>query len=216
MLVDDEKMLRLGLRQMLPASEGFEVVADVRVGPTAEEQAARQTPDVVLLGIGAHNERAALNLVGRLSGGSFRRPPRVVVLADTRTADRCLLRMVLLGVSGFLLRSVTEAELSYFVKQVARGHNVLQPVLVSKLFTRTRELRPVCGLERRCDIPDVLESLSPRERDILNGIARGQSNKEIAKEVHLTVATVKSHVSNILTKLGARDRLQAALISRHF
>ncbi|MDX2939099.1 LuxR C-terminal-related transcriptional regulator [Streptomyces ipomoeae] len=216
MLVDDEDLLRSGLKQTLLRAPGFEVVAETRVEPGAAALAGRQTPDVVVLGVGGHNESAALELIGKLAGPVPRTGPRVVMLAGYDVIGRNLARAVRLGASGALLRSVTREELIYTVRQVAQGHAVLQPPLVSRFFAGLRKYAPAGEEEWRDDVPEILSGLSRRERDVLSGIVLGRSNQEIAKEIHLTVATVKSHVSNILTKLGARDRLQAALMHQRF
>jgi DNA-binding NarL/FixJ family response regulator len=137
----------------------------------------------------------------------------VLLLAGQHVIDRNLTRAIRLGVSGILLPGLTQDDLIYAVRQVSNGHSVLQPLLTSRLFAGLRNLAPF-GVEQGHDgARAVVADLSPRERDVLAGVARGMSNQEIAHEFCLTVATVKSHVSSILTKLGARDRLQAALIS---
>lgn len=210
MLVDDEDLLRSGLKETIARATGLAVVAETGVGHGAVALADRQLPDVVVLGVSGHNEGAAMDLVGRLSG------PRVVMLANHPTIERNLMRAIRVGAGAILLRSVSRDELIYAIRQVAQGHNVLQPPLISRLFAGLRRFPPAGQSGWAEDVPDVMSRLSRREQDVLSGIATGLSNQEIAQENHLTVATVKSHVSSILTKLGARDRLQAALMCVQF
>ncbi|BBC31845.1 hypothetical protein SGFS_031390 [Streptomyces graminofaciens] len=212
MLVGDDDLVRSGLKQMLLRATGFDVVAEKRIDQDVIEFVARTAPKVVVLDIGSHDENDTLRLVGRLSAASLRARPRVLMLADQHVIDRNLTRAIRLGVSGILLPGLTQDELIYAVRQVSNGHSVLQPLLTSRLFVGLRNLAPFGVEEGRGDSQTVVADLSPRERDVVAGVARGMSNQEIANEFCLTVATVKSHVSSILTKLGARDRLQAALI----
>ncbi|GAB2919583.1 response regulator transcription factor [Streptomyces heilongjiangensis] len=212
MIIDDEDLLRSGLKQALEQSTAFDVVAEAAVGRDAIAVMARKTPDVVVLGVAGHQEAVALDLIARLSAAPLPVRPKVLLLADQQVLDRSLTRAIHLGVRGILLRSVSGDELLYAVRQVSCGHSVLQPLLTSRLFAGLRHFAPVGAQAWRGGLPDVLAHLSPRERDVLTGIARGMSNQEMAEDFHLTVATVKSHVSSILTKLGARDRLQVALL----
>ncbi|WP_177244586.1 response regulator transcription factor [Streptomyces sp. yr375] len=212
MLVGDDNLLRSGLKQSLLRDSEFEVVAESKTDQSVIASVARKAPKVVVLDVDDRDEGDALRLVGQLSAASPRIRPRILILANQQVIDRILLRAIKLGVSGILLRGVTQDELVYAVRQVSRGHSVLQPLLTSRLFAGVRSLGPF-PREIRGDLRRVLAALSPRERDVLAGVVKGMSNQEIAQEFSLTVATVKCHVSSILTKLGARDRLQAALIA---
>jgi DNA-binding NarL/FixJ family response regulator len=215
-LVDDEDLVRSGLKQVLLRGAGFSVVAETRVGRGVLSSVGRLAPDVLVLGVGSHGEVAALELVARLSEAPPRVRPKVLMLADQQVIDRNMTRAIQLGVSGLLLRGVSAEELLYAVRQVSRGHSVLQPRLTSRLFAGVRNFVPHGSPEWRGDLHEVLVGLSPRERDVLAGITRGMSNQEIAEDFQLAVATVKSHVSSILNKMGARDRLQAALMCLQF
>jgi len=213
MLVGDDDLLRSALKQALLRASGFDVVAEEKTDQSVMGSVARKEPKVVVLDIDNHDEDDALRLVAGLSAASPRIRPRVLILANQQVMDRILVRAIKLGVNGILLRGLTQDELVYGVRQVSSGHSVLQPLLTSRLFAGIRNLGPLGSREYHGDLREVLTALSPREQDVLASVAKGMSNQEIAQKFSLTVATVKSHVSRILTKLGARDRLQAALMS---
>lgn len=207
LLIDDEEMSRRGFSAALEEARDITVVGHARVGTDALALVLARRPHVVLLNLvtNCHWVATIQNVLAALPQPDT---PRVIVVTGADTED-CLLPAVRAGVAGVLLRSLSVNELMYAVRQVAMGHSVLSPGATACLFTR---LRPLADLKGR-NITS-LEVLSQREREVLAGLASGKSNQEIAAEIHLTVATVKSHVSNILTKLEVRDRLQAALLGQ--
>lgn len=189
LLVEDDVALRAGLRLLLEAGGRVEVVeADPGAGLPAAVRTQR--PDVVLVN--------AVSALRGLAGG-----PPVAVLASS-TVDDAVHRAIDLGASGFLLTDAEPESLVRAVLDLAAGGAVFDPRVAAALLPRLRSN----------SLPDneLLHALSTRERQVLDLLAGGQSNGAIASELGLTEATVKSHVSTLLGKLGVRNRVQAALI----
>lgn len=202
-LMDDEAFARKGMCLVLEETPDIRVVVESRVSRSALKVVADRRPDVVLIGLGPE---MALGLVGELT--SRYAGTRVIVLTSAPT-DHFVYEVISAGASALLLREADAWELVYAVRKVADGYAVIDPAIASRLFVRLRSLGQAI---RGSDIA-ALRDLSPRERDVLSGIAAGQSNQEIARNIQVSIATVKSHVSHILAKLGVRDRLEAALLS---
>ena len=206
LVVDDEEMSRRGLSAALAEAPDITLVEHARVGIDALACLYALAPDVVVFNTGQHSEW--IRIVGEiLEAVPPPRTPRVIVVTGTDSGS-LLLPAVRAGVAGVLLRSLSGDELTYAVRHVARGHCVLSPALTSHLIARLRNVP-----ETRESVTGI-DSLTPRERQVLAGLAAGMSNVEIAGEANLTVATVKTYVSNILTKLNVRDRVQAALVGQ--
>jgi DNA-binding NarL/FixJ family response regulator len=193
----------------LEESPGVTVVGSTTVGTELHRFARATGPDVVLLNAATHGNwiEAVRCLAGSVPHG---KTPRVIVIAGADIED--LLQAVWAGAAGILLRNVSVEELGYAVRHVAAGHSVISPAVTSDMLARLRSL--VSGLGREIPGLAAVRALSRREREILAGLASGRSNAEIAYQTKLTVATVKSHVSRILTKLAVRDRVQAALLGQ--
>jgi DNA-binding NarL/FixJ family response regulator len=207
LLVDDEEMSRRGCEAVLAEASGMAVVGYAGVGIGALAAITENKPDVVL--VNTSTERDWTAVVQQMMLLPPPAMPRVMVLLDDVTEER-LVAAVRTGAAGVLLRSLSVSELIYAVHHVAAGHSVLSPAATTWLLERLRSLvgSPHGGDNNR------LAGLSRREVQVLAGLAVGKSNLEIASDINLTVATVKSHVSHILTKLGVRDRVQAALLGQ--
>jgi DNA-binding NarL/FixJ family response regulator len=197
LLVDDQELLRSGFKLILALQDDIRVVGEAADGARGAEEARRLRPDVVLMDIrmGAVDGIEATRRIVAADAG------RVVVLT-TFDLDEYVYAALRAGASGFLLKDTRPADLVDAVRIVARGDALLAPSVTRRL------------LERFAETPDgaaavVDAELTEREREVLRLLAGGRSNLEIATALVLTEATVKSHVSNLLRKLGLRDRVQA-------
>jgi DNA-binding NarL/FixJ family response regulator len=210
LLADDEEMSRRGFSAALDESCGITVVGCTRVDAGVNSSVVSCRPHVVLLNAATDSDWAG-TVRGVLANPPQPDTPKVIVVTGADIEDH-LFQAVQAGAAGVLLRSMSVEELSYAVRHVAIGHSVVSPAATSWIFAR---LRMLDGRESH-SIASIaaINVLSRRERQILAGLASGKSNHEIAVETHLAVATVKSHVSNVLTKLDLRDRVQAALLGQ--
>jgi DNA-binding NarL/FixJ family response regulator len=202
MIVDDQSLVRRGFRMIVESEPEMEVVAEAGDGEQAIASARRFEPDVVLMDIRMPNLDgiAATAAITSAPGG-----PRVLILT-TFNLDEYVYEALNAGASGFLLKNASPEELINAVKVVARGDALLDPSITRGVIEQFSK-KPS---EKDFDASN-LEELTAREREVLNLIARGLSNSEIAEQLVLSANTVKSHVASILTKLEVRDRVQAVV-----
>jgi DNA-binding NarL/FixJ family response regulator len=197
LLVDDEELVRSGLRTILEAQDDIAVVGEAADGAVVVPLARTLRPDVVVMDIRmplVDGIQATRDLRRRLP-----EPPRVLVVT-TFGEDENVYAALAAGADGFLPKRARPAEIADAVRVVARGESLLFPEAIRALAARH------AAGDRR-----VLDGLTGREREILALMARGLSNAEIAGELYLGLQTVKTHVSSLLRKLGARDRTQAVI-----
>ena len=202
LLVDDQELVRSGFRLMLEVAEGIEVVGEAGDGREAVALARQLRPDVVLMDV-RMPVLDGIEATRQLNRGGIE--SRVLVLT-TFDLDEYVYAAVRAGASGFLLKDAGRDQLITGVRTVARGEALLAPAVTQRLIERfVRRPQP--------DAAGQLARLSARETDILRLLARGLSNAEIAEQLVLGEATVKSHVAHILHKLDVRDRVQAVVLA---
>ncbi|MFJ8887070.1 response regulator [Streptomyces sp. NPDC102402] len=194
LLVDDHPVVRDGLRGMFASASGFEVLGEAADGVAAVELTSRLDPDVVLMDLRMPGGGgvAAIAELTRLGVRS-----RVLVLT-TYDTDSDTLPAIEAGATGYLLKDAPREELFTAVRAAADGRAVLSPAVASRLISRVR-----------APAAPAREPLSGREREVLRLVARGTSNREIAAELFISEATVKTHLTHVFAKLGAKDRAAA-------
>jgi DNA-binding NarL/FixJ family response regulator len=202
LLADDQELVRTGLRMILSAEPDLDVVGEATDGLDAVEQVGRLRPDVVLMDI-RMPALDGIEATRRIttSGSSAR-----IVMLTTFDRSQLVYDALVAGASGFLLKDVPREQLVAGVRAAARGEELLAPSLTRRLieeFTRAGRLPP----------PPGYDQLTEREREVLQLVARGRSNAEIAAELFVSLETVKTHVARILAKLGLRDRVQAVVVA---
>lgn len=196
LLVDDHAVVRQGLRSFLELQPDIEVVGEAAGAKAGVEQAARLAPDVVLMDLLMPDEDG-VDAIRALRDVA----PRVKVLVLTSYLDDThVFAAVQAGAAGYLLKDVQPDALADGIRQVSQGLAVLHPTIAARLMNRTGR-------------PPSLADFTQRERDVLKLLAEGLSNKEIANRLFISEKTVKTHVSNVLQKLGVADRTQAALMA---
>ena len=203
-VADDQELVRAGFCVILEAA-GFTVVGEAADGAAAVALAASERPDVVLMDVRmpVMDGLEATRLI-TAAGPST---PKVVILT-TFDLDDYVYEALRSGASGFLLKDAPRADLVAAVRVAAAGDALLAPSVTRRLIEAFAR-RPASV----APAPSRLASLTPRERDILLQVARGRSNTEIARELVVTEATVKTHVGHLLAKLGLRDRVQAVILA---
>jgi DNA-binding NarL/FixJ family response regulator len=203
LVADDQPVVRAGFQTILEAQPDIVVVGEAGDGREAVEQAHRLQPDVVLMDVRMPNVDG-LQATRQLAGPCVPRPVRVLVLT-TFDLDDYVYEALRAGASGFLLKDVRRDDLVAAVRVVAAGDALLAPSVTRRLIQEFAR-RPPTKASRH-----LTDRLTPRERDVFESVARGMSNAEIAERLHLGDATVKSHVTHVLLKLGLRDRIQAVI-----
>jgi DNA-binding NarL/FixJ family response regulator len=209
LLIEDNRLLREGIAAMLIDNGGFEVVARSDDGDALRKlKDAGKVPDIVLLDLGL--EKAdSLKLMARLRDEL---PGVRVIAMDILPEQVDMIEFVRAGGSGFILKSASVDDYVKTIKSVAEGINVLPTVLTTSLFTQIVD----SALKSSEGLPDDAIKLTQREREIVDLISQGMSNKEIAMRLHIATYTVKSHVHNILEKLALSSRLQIAAFARKY
>jgi DNA-binding NarL/FixJ family response regulator len=206
LVVDDQDLFREGVVTLLSARDGLEVVGEAADGREAVEAVARLRPAVVLMDL----RMPVLDGVAATREIAERYPEIRVIVLTTFDDDEEVFEALRAGAAGYLLKDVSSEKLAEAIRVAASGESFLQPSIASKVLAELNRRPPRPASAERA----LLEPLSERELDVLRHLARGASNREIARRVHLAEGTVKNYVSSILAKLGAPDRTAAALKAR--
>jgi DNA-binding NarL/FixJ family response regulator len=204
LLADDHAAIRTGLRIMLE-THGIVVVGEAADGDVAVRNASALRPDVVLMDLrmpGRDGISATREIVERGLGD--------VLVLTSFDEDELVLGAIRAGAAGFLLKTVDAPTLAQAVRAVATGEGALDPRVTRRALAAVAQSAPPPPPPDRADRPE----LTTREQEILDGILQGWSNAQLAERLHISVPTVKTHVSNVLTKLGARSRSHAAALAR--
>jgi DNA-binding NarL/FixJ family response regulator len=205
LIADDQALVRGAFRMMLESEADMDVVGEAGNGRDAVEQTRLHRPDVVLMDV-RMPEMDGIEATRRLLGGEpTTTGPRVLILT-TFDLDDYVYEAMKAGASGFMLKTAPPDQLATAVRTVAAGDSLLAPAV-------TRRLIEAFVTRPRAGASDQLAELTERELDVLRRVARGLSNSEIADELVLGETTIKTHVNRILTKLGLRDRTQAAVLA---
>ena len=206
LIVDDQALVRTGFRMILEAEEDIEVVGEAGDGVEAITEARRLEPDVVLMDV-RMPELDGIEATRRLLANGGAGDTKVVMLT-TFDMDEYVFDALRAGASGFLLKDVPPERLVDGIRAVANGDALLAPTITRRLIEEFVRSRPLATSR-----PAALDELTARELEVLQLIARGLSNAEIAKELFVSETTVKTHVAHVLMKLGLRDRVQAVVLA---
>ena len=205
LVADDQELVRTGLRMVLKPEPDIELIAETADGRSTVAQALRLWPDVVLMDVRMPSLNG-LEATREIMRGS-RNPPRVLVLT-TFDLDAYVYEALRAGASGFLLKDAPADQLVAAIRVVADGGALIAPSVTRRLIEEFAA-RPRGGLQAAT----WLDELTARELEVLRLLARGRSNAEIAADLTVSKATVKTHVARLLGKLGARDRTQAVVLA---
>ncbi len=209
MLVDDQALFREGLRTLLSIRPDLEVVGEAENGREAIDLAAKLHPDVILMDL----RMPVLNGVAATRQLQQEQPNSKVIVLTTFDDDEYIFDGLRAGAVGYLLKDVSSDKLVEAIRAAGRGESFLEPSIAAKVVAEFTRLsggnRPSSPSEQ-----PLVDPLSERELEILGVLATGASNREIAQQLYITEGTVKNHITNILGKLGVRDRTQAVLKAR--
>jgi len=204
LIADDDHLMRAGLIELLTSDPEIEIIGEASTGREAVERARRLAPDVVLMDV----RMPDLDGIGATRELSRAAPTARVLILTTFEQDDYIFGSLRAGASGFLLKRTRPEELIAAVRTVAAGDSLLSPSVTRRVIERMAQ-------QPTPDLGDLakLEDLTPRERDVLELIARGLSNREIAAALIVEESTVRTHVKHILMKLDLRDRVQAVIFA---
>lgn len=209
LLVDDQALLRMGFRLVIESEPDLEVVGEASDGRVALDQVAALAPDVVVMDVrmpGMDGIEATRRVVAEHPG------TRVLVLT-TFDVDEYAFAALRSGASGFLLKNARPHDLLEAIRTVAAGSSVVAPRVLRRMLDLFAPHLPAGEQPADDGLDPRLRSLTPRELDVLRCVAEGLSNAEIAERLVLSSTTVKTHVGNLLAKLGVRDRVQAVIVA---
>jgi DNA-binding NarL/FixJ family response regulator len=207
LIVDDDALVRAGLRMMLAGSDAIEVVAEAQDGSEVLAAVDAHRPDVVLMDL-------RMPKVDGLTATSLLRsqpePPHVLVLT-TFDADELVLRALRAGAEGFVLKDTPPAEIVRAIELIDAGEGILSPTVARRLIAHVAADGSAAD-DRRTAARRRLKELTDRELEVARAVGRGKTNADIATELYMSVATVKAHVTRLLSKLGVENRVQIALL----
>jgi len=204
LLVDDHEIVRQGLRTFLELQTDFEIAGEGANGMEAVELAAELQPDIILLDL----------VMPEMDGGEATRrimlanPDARILILSSFSDDDNVLPAIRAGAMGYLLKDIAPDDLADALREAHQGRAQLHPDIARKLMSHVQD-----GNQDNSDPPSLVDDLTEREMDVLQCIGRGLSNREIAAELYISHKTVKTHVSNLLSKLHLSDRTQAAIFA---
>lgn len=207
LIVDDQPLTRLGNSLVLDSADDIAVVGEAGSGEAALELALTLRPDVILMDV----RMPGMNGIEATRALTKQTPSPKIIVLTAFDLDEYAFGALDAGASAFLLKSATPEQLVYAVRTVNEGNAVVEPRITRKLIESY-----ISGDTARQDataIPTELDALSPRERDVFVAIGTGLTNAEICAQLHLSPATIKSHINHIFSKLGLRDRVQAVILA---
>ena len=206
LVADDQALVRGTVRLLVDTAPDLEVIGEAATGAEAVEIAAERKPDVLLMDIRMPG-MDGIEATRQITGSDQTAAVRILILT-TFDLDEYVYAALRAGASGFLLKDTPPADLLTAIRIVAAGDALLAPAVTRRLISEFAR-RPEPG-----QVPaGTLEGVTDREREVLTLIARGLSNAEIARALHVTMATAKTHVGRLLAKLGARDRAQLVMVA---
>ena len=203
LIVDDDALVRAGLTMMLDGAEGLRVVGEAGDGDQVQAALDAHPTDVVLMDI----RMPRVNGIAATARVRARNNPPEVIVLTTFDSDENVLRALRAGASGFLLKDAPPADIATAVRRVADGDPMLSPTITRRLMDRAATEAGSYARARA-----ALATLSAREHDVAIAVGQGRTNAEIAAELHVSVATVKAHMTRVLTKLAVGNRTQIALL----
>ncbi len=203
-IADDQRLVREGFRAILEAEADITVVAVSANGAEAVRQSRELSPDVVIMDV----RMPEMDGIDATREIVRQRSAAHVLVLTTFDLDDCVYDAMKAGASGFLLKDAPPGRLADALRTVVAGETLIDPAVARRLVERFVG-RPAPGSA----VPTALHALSERELDVLKHVARGRSNAEVAAALHLSAATVKTHVANLLRKLDIRDRVQAVIVA---
>ncbi|NPV90003.1 MAG: response regulator transcription factor [Firmicutes bacterium] len=201
-LVDDHTIVRQGLRRVLELNPQLKILGEASDGEAAVELARTACPDVILMDVnmpGTNGIEASKIILQEM--------PQTKIIALTVSEDDQIFDLIRAGISAYLLKDVDAQELVKAIEDVYEGRSVVHPRVTARLFGELNRLAT------RPPVNEQLEQLTSREREVLKLIGQGDSNRDIAETLFISEKTVKNHITNILRKLGAKDRTQAAIFA---
>jgi DNA-binding NarL/FixJ family response regulator len=202
LLVDDQQLVRAGLRMLLAAEDGIDVVGEAGDGRAAITMAAQLVPDVVVMDL----RMPGVDGISATSRIMAERPATRVVVLTTFGDDDHLYPALQAGACGFLLKDAPPGDLVNGIIQAAAGESPFSQEVLRRLVRQAVDARPVA--------PPGLDGLTAREREVLDLVAEGLTNAEIAASLHIGVTTVKTHVAALMAKTGSPNRVRLALVAR--
>lgn len=209
LLVDDQSIVREGLSSLLQTQADLEIVGEAENGKVAVERSLVLKPDVILMDI----RMPIMDGIAAIRTLSEQAPEIKILVLTTFDDDQYVTQAMAYGAHGYLLKDTPSAELAQAIRSINQGYTQLGPGLFSKAITPHNTKHKVFDSQINSSTPPELAELTTREKEVLQLIAIGYSNREIAAELYITERTVKNHVNSILRSLNLRDRTQAAILA---